>query len=172
LEGKSELHQAADRESLQEGLRVLETLHAARWNSLGEGGCFASPGFGEFLAGMAQEKLAAGTLSLIWLTFEDQPIAADIGYYGKGGLFTYQGGISPDHLNLEPGRAIIKAQMELAMQRNLTFIDFLRGDEPYKSRFDTSRIDNVRYEITGRGPRARLIQSMLQIGRAVKSLLG
>jgi CelD/BcsL family acetyltransferase involved in cellulose biosynthesis len=172
LDGKSELHRATDRESLEEGLRILETLHTQRWNSLGEGGCFASPKFGEFLNGMAQEKLAAGTLSLIWLTFEGQPIAADIGYYGEGGLFTYQGGLSPDHLNLEPGRAIIKSQMELAMQHNLTFIDFLRGDEPYKSRFDTRRINNVRYEITGRGTRARLIQSILQIGRAVKSLLG
>ena len=172
LEGKSQLHEATDTESLVAGMRILEQLHTARWNSLGQGGCFATPGFGEFLNRMAKEKLEAGNLSLIWLTYQGKPIAADIGYFGEGGLFTYQGGISPDHLDLDPGRAIIKCQMETAMRRGANFMDFLRGDEPYKSRFDTRRIENVRFEIVGRSTRARIVHSMLQIGRAVKSLLG
>lgn len=171
LEGKVQLHQATDVSSLKEGMQILERLHTARWNSLGEGGCFASPGFGEFLDAMAKEKLATGTLSLIWLTLEGEPIAADIGYDTGDGMFTYQGGISPGHLDCEPGRAIIKAQIETAIERGATFIDFLRGDEPYKSRFNTQRIENVRHVIVGRGTRARMIQSVLTIGRALKSIM-
>ena len=171
LEGKVQLHQATDESSLEEGMQILERLHTARWESLGEGGCFASSGFGEFLNAMAKEKLAAGTLSLIWLTMDGEPIAADIGYDTGDGMFTYQGGISPDHLDCEPGRAIIKAQIETAVERGASFMDFLRGDEPYKSRFNTERIENVRHVIVGRGTRARMIQSLLTIGRALKSLI-
>ena len=166
------LHRATDAQSLREGMQILESLHTARWNSLGEGGCFASPGFGEFLGAMAEEKLNDGSLSLIWITVEDQPVAADIAYHCGDVMFTYQGGISPDHLNLEPGRAIIKSQIEVAIERGATFMDFLRGDEPYKSRFNTERIENVRYEICGRGTRARMIHSMLAVARGLKSLIG
>lgn len=171
LDGKTELHEATDADSLQEGLQILERLHTARWNSLGEEGCFGHPGFREHLSLMAKEKLASQTLSLIWLTFEGQPIAADIGYYGEGGMFTYQGGVSPDHLHLEPGRAILKCQMELAMQRNAAFIDFLRGDEPYKAQFKAEQIDNMRCEIVHPSIRAKSIHSLLQIGRLAKALL-
>ena len=171
LERKTELHQATDADSLREGLQILENLHTARWNSLGEEGCFGHTGFREHLQLMATEKLASQTLSLIWLTVQGQPIAADIGYYGDGGLFTYQGGVSPDHLHLEPGHAILKCQMELAMKRNAAFIDFLRGDEPYKAHFNAEKIDNIRYEIVHPGIRAKSIHSLLQVGRLVKSLL-
>ena len=171
LDEKATLHHATDAESLREGMQILETLHTARWNSLGEGGCFSFPGFGEFLGAMAEEKLNDGSLSLIWMTVEGQPIAADIGYFRGNGMYTYQGGMSPDHLDLEPGRAIIKSQIEVAIERGAKFIDFLRGDEPYKSRFITKRIENVRYEIAGRGTRARMIQSMLVVSRGLKSLM-
>ena len=170
IEGNSTLHQATDSKSLLQGLEILESLHTSRWNSLGEEGCFAHPGFREFLTAMAKEKLEQGTLSLIWLTYEGQPIAADIGYRSEEGLYTYQGGISTEHLHLEPGRAIIKCQMELAMARGLKFIDFLRGDEPYKARFNTNEIKNLRYEIVGGNTRARVVHSILHIGRLVKSI--
>ena len=170
LVGLSQVHQATDEKSLCQGLEILETLHTERWNALGEGGCFSFPGFGDFLGAMAKEKFDAGTLSLIWMTVEGQPIAADIAYYSGGGIFTYQGGISQSHLHLEPGRAIIKSQIEVAMKNGATFIDFLRGDEPYKSRFKAEKIDNVRYEIASKSIRGRMIESMIKIGRLAKSL--
>lgn len=170
LEGISQLHQATDDKSLRQGLEVLEALHTERWNSLGEGGCFSYPGFGDFLGAMAQEKFNTGMLSLIWMTVDGQPIAADIAYYSGDGIFTYQGGISQSHLHLEPGRAIIKSQIEVAMKRGATFIDFLRGDEPYKSRFDAQKINNVRYEIASRSLRGRMFQLMIKTARLTKSL--
>jgi len=172
LAGKSQLHEASDLESLREGMRILEDLHTARWNSLGDPGCFGYPGFREFLNRVAEEKLESNSLSLIWMTFEGQPFAADIGFHSEDGFFTYQGGISNEHLNLEPGRAIIRVQIELAMSRGSKFVDFLRGDEPYKARYNTREIENVRYEIVGNNIRARSIQSFLQIGRSIKSLIG
>jgi CelD/BcsL family acetyltransferase involved in cellulose biosynthesis len=119
----------------------------------------------------AEQHLSEQKLSLIWLVHDGVPIAADIGFESEHGLYTYQGGISPDHLELEPGRAVLKSQMELAMARGARFIDFLRGDEPYKSRFNTTQIQNVRYEIIGSGFRAKSTQRMLNVARQVKKLL-
>ena len=105
------------------------------------------------------------------MTWKDKPVAADIAWREGDGLFTYQGGISPDHLELEPGKAILKFQFELAMQQGLKFVDFLRGDEPYKSRFPTVPTKNVRYEITSNNPRARVSQTMLQLGRYMRTAM-
>lgn len=171
LAGDSKLHIAKDSESLSEGLRTLEYLHTRRWNSLGEEGCFAHPGFREFLRGVAYEKLLEKKLSLVWMTWKGTAIAADIAWREAENLFTYQGGISPDHLELEPGKAILKCQIQLAMQQRLKHIDFLRGDEPYKSRFPTDKTENVRYEITGNSSRARISQTMLQLGRYMRTAI-
>jgi CelD/BcsL family acetyltransferase involved in cellulose biosynthesis len=172
LSGKSQLFKATDMATLREGLQVLEELHTKRWQSLGEPGCFGHPGFREFLTRVAEEKLQSDSLSLIWMTFEGQPLAADIGFHSKGGFFTYQGGISVDHLRLEPGRAILRAQIEYAMERGAGFIDFLRGDEPYKARYQTREIKNVRHEIVANNVKGRSTQTFLQLGRAIKSLMG
>jgi CelD/BcsL family acetyltransferase involved in cellulose biosynthesis len=171
LAGSVSLHRATDRSSLKKGLDIFESLHTARWESLGEAGCFGHPGFREFMHATAEQHLSEQKLSLIWLVHDGVPIAADIGFESEHGLYTYQGGISPDHLELEPGRAVLKSQMELAMARGARFIDFLRGDEPYKSRFNTTQIQNVRYEIIGSGFRAKSTQRMLNVARQVKKLL-
>ena len=171
LSGKTQLHCATDNKSLCRGLEVLETLHTARWNSLGEAGCFGHAGFREFLFEVAKQQLDSESLSLIWLAYEGQPIAADIGFYSSEGAFTYQGGISPKHLRLEPGKAVLKCQIELAMQRGCEFMDFLRGDEPYKARFKTEKIANARFELVRNNLRARIVDSFLKTGRLVKSLL-
>ena len=171
LEGKAELHRATDADSFRQGFRIFEKLHTARWESLGEEGCFGHEGFGEFLRGTAKEHLESNSLSLIWLTIDGQPIAADIAFYNDTGAFTYQGGISPEYLDLEPGRAILKSQIESAIERRCQFIDFLRGDEPYKARFNATGIKNSRLEIAAPTTRARMIDSMLRIGRLVKSSL-
>lgn len=171
LEGTVELHHATDETSLSVGLACLERLHTARWNSIGEQGCFGHDGFGAFLRATAKAHFAEGSLRLIWMTQDDQPISADIAFQTDAGVFTYQGGISPNHLDLEPGRAILKSQIELSMKNGAAFMDFLRGDEPYKSRFKTKRIENVRYEISGPRLRGLTTQKVLDVGRTVKSLL-
>ena len=173
LEGKTELHRAIDGDSLKEGLAILEQLHTKRWESLGGGGCFSHPGFRDFLKELAWEKLDSDALSLIWLTYEGTPVAADIAYYGDGDdvVYTYQGGISPDHLHLEPGRAILKCQIELAIEKGAKFVDFLRGDEPCKARFNTFEIKNSRFEIVNPSIRAKCVHLMLNFCRMAKSFV-
>ena len=164
-------HIATDDESLHRGLEILEDLHTQRWNSLGEPGCFASPCFGEFLRRTSKAHLKSGTLRLMWLECEGEAFSADIGFVAERGFFAYQGGISPNHLQLEPGRAILRRQIEWAIEDGLEFVDFLRGDESYKARWNATESSAVRMEGRSTGPRARSISGFLNAGRKVKKMV-
>lgn len=170
-EAGAEFLRVHDDASLRRGVEVLKQLHTKRWQSLGGEGCYASEGFEEFIELVSEAHLQQGTLVLVWLEVEGEPIAADIAFAAGRGLYTYQGGISPDHLKWEPGRAILRAQLEWAMENGLEFIDFLRGDEPYKTRWQTEETPAVVIEVTGPGIKASAISTFLRAGRLMKSLL-
>ena len=160
-----------DDASLRRGVEVLKELHTKRWQSLGGEGCYASEGFEEFIELGSEAHLQQDTLVLVWLEVEGEPIAADIAFASGRGLYTYQGGISPDHLKWEPGRAILRSQLEWAMENGLEFIDFLRGDEPYKTRWQTEETSAVVIEVTGTGFKAGVVSKLLQAGRLIKSMM-
>ena len=169
-EANAEFRYVDDRASLEQGLSILKTLHTKRWVSLGEPGCYATPGFDEFIELLAQAHLQQGTLRLVWLELDGYPIAADIGFVVGDGLFTYQGGIEPDQLKWEPGRSILRCQIERAMDEGLKFVDFLRGDEGYKSRWQAVESDTVRIQVSSTGLRSQAIRCILWGGRKAKSL--
>ena len=154
---------------MEQGLAILKMLHTKRWVSLGEPGCYATPGFEEFIALLAHAHLQQGTLRLVWLELDGQPIAADIAFVCGDGLFTYQGGIEPDQLKWEPGRSILRCQIERAMGEGLNFVDFLRGDEGYKSRWQAIESDTVRIQVCSTGLRSQAIRCFLWTGRKAKS---
>lgn len=160
-----------DQESLEQGLSILKELHTKRWVSLGEDGCFAAPNFEKFVDRLAHAHFRQGTLRLVWLELEGQPIAADIAFVSGNGLFTYQGGIDPEQLKWEPGRAILRCQIERAMDEGLEFIDFLRGDEGYKSRWQAFASDAVRIQVASVGWRSKAIFCFLHLGRKAKRVL-
>ena len=168
-EANAKFRYVDDRASLEQGLAILKMLHTKRWVSLGEPGCYATPGFEEFIALLAHAHLQQGTLRLVWLELDGQPIAADIAFVCGDGLFTYQGGIEPDQLKWEPGRSILRCQIERAMGEGLNFVDFLRGDEGYKSRWQAIESDTVRIQVCSTGLRSQAIRCFLWTGRKAKS---
>ena len=170
-EAKATFRYAKDEDSLAQGLSILKTLHTKRWVSLGEKGCFATPGFEDFVNRLAHAHLQQGTLRLVWLELEQQPIAADIAFVTDNGLFTYQGGIDPEQLKWEPGRAILRCQIERAMDEGLEFVDFLRGDEGYKTRWQAVESDTVRIQVNSNSFRSKSVCCFLSTARKAKRKL-
>ncbi len=170
-EADVKMHRVRDNASLERGLEILESLHTQRWNSLGKPGCFVSPNFREFVAIAAKSHLGSGNLRMMWLEVDGVPFSADIGFVNDHGVFGYQGGMSPDHLKYEPGRAILRRQIEWAIEDGFEFFDFLRGDESYKSRWNADGTKAMRVEVFGAGTRANLIRGILWLGRRVKRIL-
>ncbi|MCU0708840.1 MAG: GNAT family N-acetyltransferase [Pirellula sp.] len=112
--------------------QVLVDLHQRRRNSIGEAGCFADPRFARFLETASLRLLASGQLQAFYLECGGRPIAADIGFRSNTHWYCYQGGIEPDALELEPGKMANVWIMSQAESQGIQYVDFLRGDEPYK----------------------------------------
>jgi len=59
-------------------------------------------------------------------------IAAGVHFETTDRLYYYNAGVDPDARDLSPGVVMVERFARLAIQRGLRFMDFLRGDEPYK----------------------------------------
>ncbi|MBX7165466.1 MAG: GNAT family N-acetyltransferase [Pirellulales bacterium] len=120
---------------LRAGLDVLMRLHQARWQRLGEPGCFGSAQFAGFFSSVTRNLLESGAVRLQWLELHGKPIAADYFLLGQDVAYLYQGGMHPDFLHWEPGRLSLVAGIEWAIGAGYRAVDLLRGDEPYKAHY-------------------------------------
>jgi CelD/BcsL family acetyltransferase involved in cellulose biosynthesis len=154
--GRVQLHEVTREDELQPAWNVLVDLHQRRWQGLGEPGCFASPAFCGFHREVVSLLLATGQLRMSWLGLDGSPIAAEYHLVGRETVYTYQSGIDPDRLQDAPGRLAYMLSIERAIAAGYKRIDFLRGDEPYKSHWRAEPAPIYDYRVYVNRPRARL----------------
>jgi CelD/BcsL family acetyltransferase involved in cellulose biosynthesis len=127
------LHEATTPDGLRYGFDILINLHQRRWESLGEQGCFARPGFAAFHREASERLFHDGRVDLVWLELDGRPLAAEYHVLGSDVVYAYQSGIDPERLEDEPGRLAVTATIQRSIERGFRSYDFLRGDEPYKA---------------------------------------
>lgn len=123
----------ADNESFEQAWGILVELHQRRRRALGELGAFASARFAAFQREVAKQLLNRNELRLAVLEHRGRPIAVDYQLAGQNTIYAYQGGLDPNHLDLEPGRLLLIRGIQSAIAEGKTTYDLLRGDEPYKA---------------------------------------
>jgi len=127
------VRQATTLDELRQGFDILVQLHQRRWESLGDRGCFARPGFAPFHRTASERLFHDGCVDLVWLELDGRPLAAEYHLLGSDVVYAYQSGIDPDRLEHEPGRLAVTATIQRGIERGFRSYDFLRGDEPYKA---------------------------------------
>lgn len=148
-------------DELDQGFQILVDLHQRRWQSRGEGGCFARPRFLAFHREVSSRLFGAGCVELAWVELDDRPLVAEYNLLGSDVLYAYQSGIDPARLELEPGRLGITAMLQWAIDRRLRSYDFLRGDEPYKAHWRAQPRPAWEIRVVPPRARARLRQGVL-----------
>lgn len=131
--GRAVARLADSPESYQRGLEVLVDLHQKRRTSQGDRGCFASDRFSTFLREAGRRFLETDQLRLQWIELEGKPIAVEFDIAGGDTLYYYQSGIDPAAENERPGWLSVMSALRRAVEQGYRAMDFLRGDEPYKS---------------------------------------
>jgi CelD/BcsL family acetyltransferase involved in cellulose biosynthesis len=154
--GRAQLRRVTSEAELRQGLEILVSLHRRRRASLGDSGCFASPQFYAFHQDIALQLLERGSLELVWLELDGQPVAAEYQIVSKQTVYAYQSGIDPDVLEHEPGRLITLATLKQAIAEGRTVFDFLRGNEPYKAHWRADPRPTYDYFISPARGTARL----------------
>lgn len=139
-------------------LDAIIDMHQRRWTAVGEDGTFAEPSFREFMHETVRRFLLQGQLNLAGIRLNGQFVGGAVNFIGENRiLYSYSSGYDVDFAELEPGRLIcIDGLLEL-YRSNLAGIDFMRGDETYKSRFATEskRLFRVRAVAPTMIPRLR-----------------
>ncbi|MDZ4818894.1 MAG: GNAT family N-acetyltransferase [Planctomycetota bacterium] len=120
-------------EQLSAGYRLLIELHQKRRRSLDQPGCFADPVFIAYHQEVTERFLQAGRLRLQYLMLEGRPVSVEYDLLGGDAIYHYQSGIEPEALESQPGRMGTVATIQAAIQNKMRTLDFMRGDEAYKS---------------------------------------
>ncbi|QDT04428.1 hypothetical protein K227x_28190 [Rubripirellula lacrimiformis] len=119
-------------------LGVVIDMHQRRWNSVGEAGSFANPAFCDFIHATSEDFLSRDQLYLAVIEHEGTPIAGELKFIGRNGvLYCYSAGYDIVYADLEPGRLMCIDGIQEMYRRGWKGIDFMRGDETYKSRYAT-----------------------------------
>jgi len=116
---------------LEDGLRVLMTLHARRWDGGGEG-VFRDPAVRRLHERFAAELAARGQLWLTTLDVDGEPGAAWYGFALHDTVFFYQSGRDPRWERESVGQILMGAMIRRAIERGYRRFDFLRGEDAYK----------------------------------------
>ena len=120
------------------------TLHQKRREMVGQAGCFATATFETFLRN-AVERLAENGLARVnLLSYQTDPLAVSLELISGNDVLVYQTGMETNRRDLEPGHLINTWGVQKSIVEERRYYDFLRGDEPYKARWNTERIPLVR----------------------------
>lgn len=128
-----------DADELEKEWPQFVKLHQKRRHFLGEPGCFADPMFESFLKSASLDLAKENKARLNSVLKNSVPIAMTLEFLPENEVWMYQSGVDVDYLNLEPGHLVFTGSMMQAIQDGCQYFDFLRGDEPYKSKWNAVR---------------------------------
>ncbi len=165
------LSSADSRYSTAQLWEVFVELHQQRREMLGQSGCFANTDFEHFLQRAFLPLENQNRAELLIINHEKKPLAATIGFKSEDTYYLYQSGMDATRMRLEPGYQICSVAIQRAMTLGLQKFDFLRGDEPYKARWNTTRIPITRTRFIPRNSVANLKHSFWLTGRTLKHLV-
>ncbi len=166
--GRAVLRTVETCEQLEPAMDTLIDLHQKRRQLLGEPGCFASPQFTSFHREITRQLLLAGQLQMLLLELDGRTVAVEYQIVSQGTTYIYQAGIDPQRLDEEPGHLVTAATLKRAIEQGGRAVDFLRGDEPYKSHFRAVPRPQMALRVVPDRTLSRLRNNLWQAGRSVK----
>jgi len=138
---------------------------------LGEAGCFADSAFEKFLRIASKELIEEGRAELIVIDFDGQPLASMLLMNDENTNYMYQSGADETRMKLEPGYQIAVASIQKSIDLGLKHFDFMRGDEPYKARWSTTRVAMQSTRFVPRKMGAKFKHNIWLTGQVIKNCL-
>ncbi|MFK7737819.1 MAG: GNAT family N-acetyltransferase [Pirellulaceae bacterium] len=133
-------------QDVSESLDHFAAMHIARHEAVhGHKGCFENPSFRDFLNEtlvhfLDQERLWFGTTR-----FDGEVASSCIAIESNQVLYYYQTSFDPAKSRLQPGWLQNTMLIKRAIESGIRSIDFLRGNEDYKSKIGAIPIPHIRY---------------------------
>lgn len=157
---------------VRENWPTIVRLHELRRTAMSQLGCFQELGFSEFLLAALSQMADRGGSLVHMAEREGCPFGMIVVLRTGRQAFLYQSGFDPAQRQLEPGHLMATVAVRGSIEAGLTHFDFLRGDEPYKARWNTVRQPMFRVRLVAQRwiPQCRL--KLWTIIRSIKVRLG
>lgn len=146
-------------------------LHQQRRKMLGQVGCFADQNFEQFLKQATRQLIAEGRAELVLINHEALPLASSLLFNDVTTNYMYQSGADCSRMKLEPGYQIALVAIQKSIENGFQTFDFMRGDEPYKSRWDTERVPITRTRLVPRKLKAQIKHNVWLTGQLIKQYI-
>jgi hypothetical protein len=169
--GELEFRIARDVDDARQELKVLESIHQARWNDRGVQGCFSSESFSNFAHDLIGRTCGAGRSFVAVLRWMGTPAAAGICFIDSTTLYIYLASMSPEFPMQKPGWKLNGFLGEYALQQGCRRLDFMRGDEEYKQRFGATPSSQERWLISSPKLRGQIHRKLYRTAREIKHLI-
>lgn len=167
--GEVVVHRWKSPEEINLGLDHLLRLHAARRASLGDQGCLADARFEPFLRSTIPQLCKQDLSSILAAEFEGQIVGAQLFLNAETTWQMYQSGMDPTALSCEPGHSMITAAICQAIENDVGVIDFLRGDEPYKSYWGAEPTPLIEMRLVNPNLHAQAIETLFRHAKSVRN---
>jgi len=146
-----EFESVSDDDVLKEEMENLFDLHQRRWNQRWLPGVFGTKRVQQFHHEVARMLMHKGWLRLFVLRLDGLTQAALYCFSFNGRTCYYQGGFEPTLSKLSLGTVLTARAIHTSIDEGKKVFDFLRGDEPYKAKWTSQSVINVRRVLTRKG---------------------
>lgn len=160
---------ALTEQELDEGMEAFFTLHQKRWRQRWLPGTFYSRQMKQFHKEVAGLFLGKDWLRLHGLRLNGQLQAVLYCFAHKHKGYYYLGGFEPELSKYSLGTVLTGHAIKDAIERGLTEFDFLRGNEPYKTRWTEESRTNSRLMLQGGTKRSSLATSACELEHKVQT---
>jgi CelD/BcsL family acetyltransferase involved in cellulose biosynthesis len=116
-------------ETLESDIALFFSWHR---NSKGSKGGFLDAGYESFFRDVLRTSSREGWLRLSFLQVDGIPYSAIFAFEWQGRLFIYNSAHEPTARHLSPGIVHLVEEIRSGIERGLSALDFLQGDERYK----------------------------------------
>ena len=128
---------------------VFRDFHRLRQLDLGNHTCFGSQPYDRFLRQAAYDFALSHRLRLSTLSIDGVLAAINYGVIDSGIHYIYQSGMDPRQKSHNPGFLLNMCNVMEAIHQGYA-LDFMRGDEPYKSKLRAIPTPTVRIRIASK----------------------
>ena len=156
-------------DELHAAMEALFALHQSRWNARLLPGVLGSRKVQEFHRSVAARFQECGWLRLHLIEIEGNCVSALYCFRYRNRTYYYLGGFSPEFGKYSLGTVLTGRAIQHAIQEGCTEFDFLRGNEPYKYRWQPEeRINHRMLLADARSLRSRAMVTLNRVERYVE----
>ena len=151
--------------SIEDAFETFSDLHTRRFESMGKPGVFADPKFKEFLKSAVVDFDRDGKCEIVFASHQGKTIASQLYFISENGFQLYQSGYDPDAMKLEPGHLLFTWMAKKAIDRGDSYLDFLRGNEPYKEYWGAVPHEQKKLRMVIKKPLPTVVAKITEVGR-------